>query len=63
MTFQMKLDEAREEAREEGWKESRLESIKSVMNGLKYSAQEAMELLNIPQEDWAMYTALLQETA
>jgi len=67
MTFGMKLDEAREEGWEEGLKEgeakgetnTRLESIKSIMEGLNYTAEQAMKLLKIPEAEWQKYIALL----
>ena len=45
------LKEARDEGRKEGIDQSRLENIKNVMEGLNYTAQQAMDLLNIPVDE------------
>ena len=39
------------EAIKEGIEQSRLENIKNVMEGLNYTAQQAMDLLNIPVDE------------
>ena len=44
-------EEAREEGRKEGIEQSRLEIIKNIMEGLNYTAQQAMNLLNIPVDE------------
>ena len=49
----------RQEGRQEGVDETRLESIKNIMEGLKYTAQQAMELLKIPVSDQPKYLAKL----
>ena len=49
--------EARGEAR--GVDMSRLESITNVMEGLKYTAQQAMDLLKIPENEQPKYLAKL----
>ena len=45
------LKEVRDEGRKEGIDQSRLENIKNVMEGLNYTAQQAMDLLNIPVDE------------
>ena len=52
-------EEGIEEGRQEGVDQTRIESIKSVMAGLKYTAQQAMDLLNIPKGEQAKYMARL----
>lgn len=52
-------EEGRQEGRQEGVDETRLESIKNIMEGLKYTAQQAMELLKIPNDDRPKYAAKL----
>ena len=47
------------QCKERGLDEARLESIKNVMRGLKYSAQQAMDLLRIPIGDQPKYAAKL----
>ena len=39
--------------------DSKLESIKNVMEGLKYTPQQAMDLLKIPPAEQAKYQAKL----
>ena len=51
--------EMKEEGREEGIDQNRVESIKNVMEGLKYTAQQAMDLLKIPVADQSKYLAKL----
>lgn len=57
------IDEMRQdsinEGRAEGIKLTRLESIKSVMAGLKYTPQQAMELLQIPEAERKEYCSRL----
>ena len=53
------IDDMRKESREEGIESTRLESIRNVMDGLKYTAQQAMELLRIPAADQPKYLAKL----
>lgn len=49
--------EGRVEGRAEGRAEGRLESIRSVMSGLHYTVQQAMDLLNIPLDEREKYLA------
>ena len=51
--------ESKEEGRTEGIESNRLESIRIVMERLKYTAQQAMEFLKIPTADWPKYLAKL----
>ena len=71
MTFQMMMNEEREEAREEGFAEGMekgmekgieqgiLAAIRSMMKNLKCSSGKAMELLEIPLGDQEKYASLL----
>ena len=58
------MEELREEAIqrgiEQGIEQSRIESIKSIMEGLKYTAQQAMDLLKIPLADRSRYLSMLK---
>ena len=45
----------REEGRQEGIDESRLESIRNIMDGLKFTAQQAMDVLKIPVSERGRY--------
>ena len=51
--FLNKYDEEKilKEAIKEGIEQSRLENIKNVMEGLNYTAQQAMDLLDIPVDE------------
>ena len=51
MTFEMKIKEEQ--------KEVRLEDLKKLIEKLKISAEQAMDLLDIPQEDRHLYEGLL----
>ena len=48
-----------EEMREEVEERTMLNAIKNIMEGLKYTAQQAMELLKIPADDQPKYLAKL----
>ena len=47
--------EGRTEGRAEGVDQTRVESIKNIMKNLKYTAQQAMDLLEIPVADQSRY--------
>ena len=53
------MEELREESIQRGIEQNRLESIKNIMEGLKYTAQQAMDLLKIPAADQSKYLAKL----
>ena len=55
MTFEMKIKEERQEER----KEARLEALKKLITKLRISAEQAMDLLDIPQSDRHLYKSLL----
>ena len=52
--------ESREEGRMEGVESTCLQNIRNVMEGLKYTAQQAMDLLKIPASDRQKYLTKLQ---
>ena len=47
------------EMREEVEERTMINAIKNIMDGLKYTAQQAMELLKIPADDQPKYLAKL----
>jgi flagellar biosynthesis/type III secretory pathway protein FliH len=53
------LDRAENKGREDGIKKgeenARLEAIRNIMKNLHVTAQQAMDVLEIPKEDWPMY--------
>lgn len=51
--------EVLDRAEERGVEKNRLENIKNVMEGLKYTAQQAMDLLKIPKNEQPKYLAKL----
>ena len=53
------LDRVEEKGRQEGVDATRVESIKTLMRKLKYTAQQAMDLLEIPVSDQDKYLAKL----
>ena len=54
------IDIGREEGREKGREEERLNNIQLMMQALKLTAQQAMDVLKIPTEDRLKYTAKLK---
>ena len=53
------MEDLREESFQRGIDQSRIDSIKSIMETLKYTAQQAMDLLRIPAADQEKYIAKL----
>lgn len=51
--------EIREEGREEGIEQTRVDNIKNLMKALKFTAREAMDALLIPEADQEKYLAKL----
>ena len=49
------LAEGHAEGRVEGRVEELLENIRAVMNNLNLTAEKAMDILNVPQEDREIY--------
>ena len=63
MTYAMKIQEERDEARAEGEARGKefaiLASIRNLRETLNFTAQQAMDALKIPVTEQAKYTALL----
>ncbi len=59
MTYELKLDDAREEGERKGRAEEQLSSIRSMMNKLGLTAEKAMDVLDIPAEKRSVYLAQL----
>ena len=53
------MEDLREESIQRGIDQNRIESIRNIMDGLKYTAQQAMDLLKIPVADQKKYLAKL----
>ena len=53
------LDRVEEKGRQEGRYMMRLNDIRCIMEGLKYTSEQAMDLLKIPAEDRQEYAAKL----
>ena len=51
----------REEGREMGNEEATLRAVENLMDSLGKSAEEAMDLLRVPKEEWSKYLERLQE--
>ena len=49
------MEEMLEEAFKRGIDQSRVENIKIIMKKLQYTAQQAMDLLQIPEKDQPKY--------
>ena len=66
-TWEMKLkdekyyakEEGKIEGRAEGKEETRLEAIKNIMESFSVTAQQAMESLKIPLDEYPKYMAQL----
>ena len=50
-----------EDMRKEEAKKTTVEHIRNIMDKLKYSVEQAMDLLSIPQADRATYVGLVQK--
>ena len=50
---------AAEEAAEETRKSTNVDSIRNLMKNMKWTAQQAMEAIGIPQEEQPKYAALI----
>ena len=53
------IEQGREQGREQGEERAYLASIRGVMGKLSLTAEKAMDLLAIPQSEWARYKAML----
>ena len=53
------IEQGREQGREQGEEHAYLASIRGVMGKLSLTAEKAMDLLAIPQSEWARYKAML----
>ena len=53
------IKEGREEGIKEGEENAAILYIKDIMKKLKYSVEQAMDLLNIPADKRAMYSKLI----
>ena len=57
--FKKEFDEKKQEGREEGVDQTRVDAIKLLMKKLKYTAKQAMDFLEIPADDQSKYLAKL----
>ena len=53
------LDRVENKGKEEGRIEGRIEGIRTLMKNFHLTAQQAMEMMEIPEEERAMYEARL----
>ena len=49
----------KEDMREEGREERRLEDIQNLMKNLSFTAEKAMEALSIPKSEYEKYKSML----
>ena len=54
--------EGREEGREEGRMDERIDTIRALMENMKWSAEQAMRAMAIPEAEWSKYKELLANT-
>ena len=52
-------NEGRKEGRTEGLNEATMHSIRAIMQSLNYSAEKAMETLQIPKSEYNKYLQML----
>ena len=57
--MEMFKQEGREEGREEGVESATVAHIKEIMTKLKYTIEQAMDLLSIPSEQRPMYRGMI----
>ena len=60
MQYDLHLMQIEEEAEKRGFVKSLLNSIKSLMENANYTVEQAMKILNIPQEEQEFYLSKLQ---
>ena len=53
------IDDMRKESMEKGIDSTLLDNLKKIMAGLNYTAQQAMDLLQVPAADQSKYMAKL----
>ena len=53
------FEEVRAESRAEGRQEEKLSNLKAMMENTGWTAQKAMDTLNIPKQEQAKYAAML----
>lgn len=59
MTYEMKMKEGIKEGRKEGRIEAKVEDVRRLIAKLKVSAEQAMDLLEIPQTEGPLYRSVL----
>jgi hypothetical protein len=57
--FKEELDEARNATRDEAKKENLLDNIRKIMKKLNLTAQQAMDILDVPADKQKEYVALI----
>lgn len=62
LDLQWDFDEAKLAWFEQGKKQELLENLKSVMNKLNFSAEKAMDFLDVPKDEQAYYASKLNES-
>ena len=55
------LEKGREEGREEGREDERLSSIRKIMSKLDFTAEKAMDFLDIPKEEQGRYILMMEQ--
>ncbi len=60
MTYAMKIQEERDEAKKEGRTEGKVEDIKSLMETTGWAIEKVLEALKIPAAEWDKYKIAIQ---
>ena len=53
------LEEMRDEAMRKGMEQNLLNNVRSLMEGVGWTAQQALDTLKVPESDQAKYLAML----
>ena len=55
------MDEIWQEGMAQGMERDRLESLRTIMRKMRLSAEDAMAMLDVPQDRWQKYKTLLEQ--
>ena len=55
------MDEIWQEGMTQGMERDRLESLRTIMRKMRLSAEDAMAMLDVPQDRWQKYKTLLEQ--
>ena len=62
MTYAMKIQEERDEARAEGRSETIIHSVRQLMQTTGWPIEKAMKAIGVPEIEWEQYKAPVKES-